>query len=388
MPSRPSRSTSALEDALLGVPVAAAPGLIPGVLATVVVAALGSVLADLIGTRLLGFSQSPISPIMVAIIVGMLVANLIRTPKSLQAGVRFSVRKLLRLGIILLGIRLSLLDVARVGVYGVPVVALCITAGLVFGSLFARWLKLPERLGTLIAVGTGICGLSAIVATAPCIEADDEEVAYAAADITIFGALATFLYPYLAHAIFGLDPVRVGLFLGTAVHDTSQVVASGLIFDQAFPTTAALSGADVAVIIKMVRNVFMAAVVPLMAYRYARVRARQSGSKVDVVKLLPLFVLGFLLMAAVRSVGDAGLQGGGRALGLWEAEGWKALVAAVKGTAEYLLLLALAAVGLSTNFGFLRRLGIRPLLGGLATALLVGVVSVACAYAFGPLISL
>ncbi len=388
MPSRLHRSTSALADALLGVPLAAAHGLIPGVLAAVTVAALGSVLADLIGTRVLGFAQSPISPIMVAIIVGMLVANLAPLPARLRPGVQFSVRKVLRLGIILLGIRLSLLDVARVGVYGVPVVALCITAGLVFGGLFARWLKLPERLGTLIAVGTGICGLSAIVATAPCIEADDEEVAYAAADITIFGALATFLYPYLAHTLFGLDPVRVGLFLGTAVHDTSQVVASGLIFEQAFPSAAALSGADVAVIIKMVRNVFMAGVVPLMAYRYARARARQTGTKVDVVKLLPLFVLGFLLMAAVRSLGDAGLQGGGRALGLWEAAGWSSLVGSIKVLAEYLLLVALAAVGLSTNFSFLRRLGIRPFLGGLAAAIMVGVVSVACAYAFGPLISL
>ncbi|NLT42671.1 MAG: putative sulfate exporter family transporter, partial [Anaerolineae bacterium] len=151
---------------------------------------------------------------------------------------------------------------------------------------------------------------------------------------------------------------------------------------------AALSGADVAVIIKMVRNVFMAGVVPLMAYRYARARARQTGTKVDVVKLLPLFVLGFLLMAAVRSLGDAGLQGGGRALGLWEAAGWSSLVGSIKVLAEYLLLVALAAVGLSTNFSFLRRLGIRPFLGGLAAAIMVGVVSVACAYAFGPLISL
>jgi len=370
------------------VPLSASPGLIPGVLAAIVVSALGSVLADLIGTRVLGFAQSPISPIMVAIIVGMLAANLVHLPAQLRPGVQFSVRKVLRLGIILLGIRLSLLDVARVGVYGVPVVALCIAAGLVFGSLFARWLKLPERLGTLIAVGTGICGLSAIVATAPCIEANDEEVAYAAADITIFGALATFLYPYLAHTLFDLDPVRVGLFLGTAVHDTSQVVASGLIFEQAFPSTAALSGADVAVIIKMVRNVFMAAIVPLMAYRYARAQARQTGTKVDVVKLLPLFVLGFLLMAAVRSLGDAGLQRGGLALGLWNAAGWNALVSGIKGLAENLLLVALAAVGLSTNFGFLRRLGIRPFLGGLAAALMVGVVSVACACAFGPLVSL
>jgi uncharacterized membrane protein YadS len=258
----------------------------------------------------------------------------------------------------------------------------------VFTGLLARRMRLPERLGTLIAVGTGICGLSAIVATAPCIEAEDEEVAYAAANITIFGALATFLYPYLAQLIFGLDPARVGLFLGTSVHDTSQVVAASLIFDQVFLPGGPGSAADVAVVIKMVRNVFLAAVVPLMAYRYARKQARTTGKRVDLVSLLPLFVLGFLAVAALRSLGDAGIEGGGLALGLWDAASWASLIAGVKGAAENLLLVALAGVGLSTDFGFLRRLGPRPFLAGLAAAVLVGIVSTVLSLAFGPMIRL
>lgn len=382
------RSPSRIERMTLGVPIGQAPALLPGLLASVLVAWVGVVAADWIGLRLLGFQQNPISPIMVAIIVGMAVANLVPVPKALQPGVRFSVRKVLRLGIILLGIRLSLLDVARVGAFGVPVVALCITAGLVFTGLLARRMRLPERLGTLIAVGTGICGLSAIVATAPCIEAEDEEVAYAAANITIFGALATFLYPYLAQLIFGLDPARVGLFLGTSVHDTSQVVAASLIFDQVFLPGGPGSAADVAVVIKMVRNVFLAAVVPLMAYRYARKQARTTGKRVDLVSLLPLFVLGFLAVAALRSLGDAGIEGGGLALGLWDAASWASLIAGVKGAAENLLLVALAGVGLSTDFGFLRRLGPRPFLAGLAAAVLVGIVSTVLSLAFGPMIRL
>ncbi|NPV08207.1 MAG: putative sulfate exporter family transporter [Anaerolineae bacterium] len=382
------KTPSQLERMTLGVPLRQVPSLVPGLIASGLVAWVGLTLADWIGVRLLGFRQNPISPIMVAIVVGLAVSNLTRTPRVLQPGVRFSVRKLLRLGIILLGIRLSLLDVARVGAYGVPVVALCIAAGLVFTGLLVRRLRLPERLGTLIAVGTGICGLSAIVATAPCIEAEDEEVAYAAANITIFGALATFLYPYLAQALFGLDAARVGLFLGTSVHDTSQVVASSLIFDQVFLPDGPASAADVAVVIKMVRNVFMAAVVPLMAYRYARGRARRAGGRVEVLGLLPLFVVGFLAVAALRSIGDAGLARGGLALGLWNREGWGNLIGSVKGVAENLLLAALAAVGLSTDFGFLRRLGPRPFLVGFAAALMVGVVSAALAVAFGPLIRL
>ena len=96
-------------------------------------------------------------------------------------------------------------------------------------ALIGRWLKLPSRLATLIAVGTSICGVSAIVATGPAIEAEDEEVAYAVATITIFGILATFLYPYLAHALFGQNATAAGLFIGTSIHDTSQVTGAALI---------------------------------------------------------------------------------------------------------------------------------------------------------------
>jgi uncharacterized integral membrane protein (TIGR00698 family) len=380
------RPLSAWESALLGVSLAEVPGLLPGIAVAAAVSWLGMVLAGFLGKQVLGFAQSPISPIMVAIIIGMLAANAVPIPAVLQPGIRFCVRKVLRLGIVLLGIRLSLTDVLQIGAYGVPMVAICIATGLALTSAFTRWLHLPERLGTLIAVGTGICGLSAIVATAPAIDATDEEVAYAAANITIFGALATFLYPYLAHALFSADPVRAGLFLGTAVHDTSQVTASALIFDQVYRLAGHPTATDVAVVTKMVRNVFMAAVVPLMAYLYACRQAIGSGRKVSVRSLFPLFVLGFLSVALLRTVGDAMTQHGGAAFGLWGVASWKGVTAGVRTVAENLLILALAGVGLGTRFSFLRKLGAKPFLVGLVSATLVGVVSAVCAYVVGPLV--
>jgi branched-chain amino acid transport system permease protein len=135
----------------------------------------------------------------------------------------------------------------------------------VLTTFFTRLLKLSDRLGTLMAVGTSICGASAIVATAPAIEAEDEEVAYAVANITVFGIAAMLLYPYLAHALFSGNVVMAGLFQGTAIHETAQVTGSALIYDQTFGVSQKPSAADVAIVIKLVRNAFMAVVIPVMA---------------------------------------------------------------------------------------------------------------------------
>jgi uncharacterized integral membrane protein (TIGR00698 family) len=281
----------------------------------------------------------------------------------------------LRLGIILLGIRLTIFDVFRLGAFGVPIVGLCILGGLFITTQINHRLHLPERLGTLIAIGTSICGVTAIVAASPAIGAEEEESAYAVAVITIFGLFATLAYPYLAHAIFAGDAVKVGLFLGTAVHETAQVVGAAKIYADIFAQPLAL---DVATIAKLVRNVFMAAVIPYMAYSYAQ-RARGNkefkGQKTSFAQLFPVFILGFLLMAVLRSIGDAGINAGGSAFGLWSSETWSEIIAIIKNWAEIFLVMALAGVGLSTKFQSLKKLGSKPFLVGLAAALSVGVVS-------------
>jgi uncharacterized integral membrane protein (TIGR00698 family) len=362
----------AWERNLLGVHASDIPRLLPGLLTAVLLAWLSIWLSDMIGTKWMGFEKSPVSAVMMAIVLGLVLGNVLRLPEGLKPGLTFSVKKVLRLGIILLGIRLSIFDVFKLGTLGIPIVLICILAALLFTTFISRRLRLPDRLGTLIAVGTSICGVSAIVATGPAIEAEDEEVAYAVAVITIFGILATLFYPYAANLIFSGDAVKVGFFLGTSVHDTSQVTGSALVFSDVFSLPRAL---DVATVTKLVRNVFMAAVIPLMTLYYTRRAAGEERKSTKITKLLPLFVLGFLILAVLRSIGDAGISVGGKAFGIWQADAWSGIYGFMKTWAVNLLVVALAGVGLSTRFQILRGLGIKPFLVGLVAALTVGLVS-------------
>jgi uncharacterized integral membrane protein (TIGR00698 family) len=371
----PARRLSALEKAFLGVTINQIPSLLPGLLASFLLAWLSIWLSDWIGETLLGFDKTPVSAVMLAILLGLAIRAAVPMPKALKPGLGFSVKKVLRLGIILLGIRLTFLDVFRLGAYGVPIVLLCITSAVFVTTRINSWLKLPERLGALIAVGTSICGVSAIVATGPAIDAEDEEVAYAVAVITLFGLAATIAYPYLANAIFGAEALRVGLFLGTSVHDTSQVVGAAKAYADVFSAPQAL---DVATVTKLVRNVFMAAVIPFMTFytsRRAGDPGESSGRSTRFLRLLPLFVIGFLVMALIRSIGDVGVNAGGAAFGLWDSSNWEGIIGFVKGLAENLMVVALAGVGLSTSFRTFKGLGIKPFLAGLGAALAVGIVS-------------
>jgi uncharacterized integral membrane protein (TIGR00698 family) len=345
-------------------------------------------LSNYAGCTLLGFDKTPISAVMLAILLGLIIGAALPLPKVLKPGFSFAVKKVLRLGIILLGIRLTIFDVFRLGVFGVPIVVVCILGALFFTTRINKWFKLPERLGALIAVGTSICGVSAIVATGPAIDAEDEEVAYAVAVITIFGLLATLVYPYVANVIFAGEALKVGLFLGTSIHDTSQVVGSAKVYADVFAAPLAL---DVATVTKLVRNVFMALVIPFMAYYYARKVAQQgegAGKKTSFVKLLPLFVVGFVAMAVIRSIGDAALNAGTNAFWLWDDAAWAGIVGFVKTWAGNLLVVALAGVGLSTDFRSFRGLGLKPFLVGLCAALIVGVVSFVAISLLGSFVTL
>jgi len=369
------RKLSTWEKNLLGVTVDKAPSLLPGLVVAALLAWFSIWLGNYVGVTLLHFAKTPISAVMLAILLGLIIGALLPLPKVLKPGFSFAVKKVLRLGIIMLGIRLTIFDVFRLGAFGVPIVLFCILGALFFTTRINKWVRLPERLGTLIAVGTSICGVSAIVATGPAIDAEEEEVAYAVAVITIFGLLATLVYPYAANLIFAGEALKVGLFLGTSVHDTSQVVGSAKVYADVFGAPLAL---DVATVTKLVRNVFMAVVIPFMAFYYARKTRGQgesAGKKTSFVKLLPLFVVGFVVMAVVRSIGDVGINAGGNAFGLWDDAAWIAIYSFVKTWAGNLLVVALAGVGLSTDFRAFKGLGIKPFVVGLCAALVVGVVS-------------
>lgn len=287
------------------------PMLVPGLLVLAALTWLSYWLSHLIGVRLMGFEKSPISPILLAIVVGLAVGTALPLSESLYPGMQFAIKKILRLGIILLGIRLTIFSVFKLGAFGIPIVILCIAGGLLITTRINRWLHLPKRLGVLIAVGTAICGVTAIVATSPAIDAEEEESAYAVAVITVFGLFATLMYPYLAHVIFAGDPGKVGLFLGTAVHETAQVVGAAKIYADMYTQPLAL---DIATIAKLVRNVFIALVIPYMAYSYAKEKRDSLTFQVrknSFFHLFPTFILGFLLMALIRSIGDAGINENG-----------------------------------------------------------------------------
>ncbi|MCJ7566580.1 MAG: putative sulfate exporter family transporter [Anaerolineales bacterium] len=367
------RKMSAWEKNILGVTVDKVLSLVPGLVVAILLAWLSIWLSKFIGVSLLDFEKTPISPVMLAILLGLIISTVIPMPKVLKPGLTFTVKKILRLGIIMLGIRLTIFDVFKLGAYGVPIVVICILSALFFTTRISKWFNVPERLGILIAVGTSICGVSAIVATGPALDADDEEVAYAVAVITIFGLLATLVYPYVTHTIFDGNALKAGLFLGTSIHDTSQVVGSATVYTDVFSAPLVL---DTAMVTKLVRNVFMAAVIPFVALNYTRkTQAESSGKKTNFLKLLPLVVLGFLTISVIRSIGDAMLNTGGNALGLWDAESWHDIYTFVKTWAGYFLVIALAGVGLNTNFRTFKVLGIKPFLVGLGAALVVGIVS-------------
>jgi uncharacterized integral membrane protein (TIGR00698 family) len=365
---------------------------LPGVAAAVAVMLAGFGGADLLGRAMLAArgltGSSPISGVPVAIVLGLLLRNLLTLPPSLAAGLKFCTTTVLRLGIVLVGIKLSVVEMARLGLAGVPVVLAAIGTGLLFVTWFNRRLGLPPRLGTLIAAGTSICGVTAIVSTAPAIEADEREVAYAVANVVAFGLFGMLVYPYVAHALLA-SSAAVGLFLGTAVHDTSQVVGAALTYRQIYADDAVLR---VATVTKLTRNLFLAGVIPVLTWTHARRSSASGGTaprRTTWRTLIPSFVLGFVAMAAIRSLADTMLGSGGRALGVWDAGAWTALTSFIGDTAgaKWLLGTAMAAVGLNTSVAVFKGVGLRPFAVGMAGAIVVGLVGFAMALLLGGFIA-
>jgi uncharacterized membrane protein YadS len=269
-----------------------------------------------------------------------------------------------------------------------PVVLATIGTGLIFVTWFNRKLGLPPRLGTLIAAGTSICGVTAIVSTAPAIEADEREVAYAVANVVAFGLFGMLAYPYLAHAVLGSSET-IGLFLGTAVHDTSQVVGAALTYKQIYGDDVVLR---VATVTKLTRNIFLAAVIPLLTWLHVRSTNAAAGvkKKTSWKVLVPRFVIGFVAMAVVRTLGDATLGSSGEAFGIWNADAWRSLTTQLGDywASRVLLGTAMAAVGLNTSFTVFKGVGLKPFAVGFAGAVVVGAVGMTMAIIFGRFVHL
>ena len=338
----------------------------PGIILATLVYFVADFVSSFIGQEILSYAKSPISVVLFAVLIGIFISNFIEIPRMFEGGINFSVRYVLRLGIVLLGIRISLSDVFEYGSISIPLVVLCIATVIIAVRLLRKILNVSAKMSYLIAIGTSICGASAIVAMAPVINAKKGEITYAIANITVFGILGMFFYPYIAHEAFSGNQSAIGLFLGTAIHETAQVAASGLIYEQQYSSSKVL---EVATITKLVRNTFLLAMIPLFAYIYARERDVKDYS---LRSAFPLFVLGFVFMVLLRTAGDHLVTE--NIVPITESS-WGNIIQVVKEGSGVCLSIAMAALGLSTKANELRAMGLKPFAAGLIAAFIVGVVS-------------
>jgi uncharacterized integral membrane protein (TIGR00698 family) len=344
----------------------------PGIAVAVALALIARAIADALAQGALGLPRLPLSPVMCAVVLGMLWRNTLGVPGWATNGLKWAMHQLLRTGIALVGLRLTLAGAGSIALTALPVALTCLAVALFAGLGLARLFGVGTRLGALLAIGTAVCGCTAVVAMSPVIRARHAETAFAVTCVVLFGCAAMLCYPWVAGRFFAASPVHAGIFLGTAIHDTSQVIGAALMYSQQAQAPAALAAASVA---KLLRNLSIAVLVPLAAWRARSHGAGGDGHAAEPrhaglaphAQLVPMFVLAFLAFIAVRTAGDA-LLGGQSAL-------WQAVVHTGYTASDLFLTCGMTAVGLSVSFTDMWRIGWRPLAAGFVVASLVGVCS-------------
>ena len=336
--------------------------IIPGIILAFVLYTLSQGFNNIIGIELMGYSKSPISTAMIAILLGMFFGNFFKIRESFQQGLDFTREYLLKLGIICLGIQLKPFEFLDFGKVAIPLIIICIISVLIVIKLLIKKLKIPTRMAYLISIGSTVCGTTAIMATAPVIKANKNEVSYAIANITLFGILSMLLYPYFANIYFNGEPLLIGLFLGTSIHETSQVAAAGLIYEQQFNSPETL---NIATVTKLIRNTFLIIMIPLFAILYSRGQTRVKNY--SLINIFPYFVLGFIGMIILRNVGDEVYA---------YNPNWNEIVDIIKLFSKIFLTMAMAAIGLSTNLKEIKSMGYKPFVVGFIAMATVGVICI------------
>jgi uncharacterized integral membrane protein (TIGR00698 family) len=342
---------------------------VPGVGVAIALALLARLIADSVSHGAIGLPPISLSPVLFAVLIGMLWRNTVGVPAWTTEGLQWAMHSLLRTGIALVGLRLTLSGAGSIAVTALPIALACLATGLAGGVLVSNLFAVPRRLGVLLAIGTAVCGCTAVVAVAPVIRSRGAETAFAVTCVVLFGCLGMLFYPWLAGALFADSPVHAGVFLGTAIHDTSQVVGSALIYSQAAHAPDALAAASVA---KLLRNLSLAFIIPLAgawSRRHEHIEERAASDSITARRpsLIPLFVAGFIACLVLRTLGDQ-LLGSHSAL-------WHALVNTGETASDVLLVCGMTALGLSVSFGEMWRIGWRPLAAGWLVAFLVGTCS-------------
>ncbi len=339
--------------------------ILPGVILALVFCLFSQGINNVLAIEIFETPKSPISTVLIAILLGILMGNAFTPRPGMMIGLNFTQQYILKLGIIFLGIRLSFADFIKFGSIAIPLIIFCIVGVLILIKLLIKKVPISSKMSYLIAIGTSVCGATAIVATAPVINAKKSEVAYAIANITLFGVIAMLLYPYFAEWYFDNEALNAGLFLGTSIHETSQVAAAGLIYDQQFNSPETL---NVATVTKLIRNTFLVILIPLFAFLYNR--GELKGQKYSILSIFPYFVLGFIGMIIVRNLGDQFFPTDNS-----NHEIWVNLIGYLKILATVFLTMAMAAVGISINLNELKSMGYKPFVVGLIAAVTVGIIS-------------
>ena len=334
-----------------------------GIFISIITALFAITISDLVGINLLGFKKSPLSPIIFAIVIGLIISNLTMHTVKFEHGFKFCIKYLLKLGIIFLGIRISLLDFLQYGSKSLIVVIPCILTSILIITLLKDKFNVSHNLSLLIAVGTSICGATAIVALAPSINAKKTEITYAIANITIFGLLAMFLYPIIGNLVFSQNSLPVGLFIGSSIHETAQVAGSAMIYAEQYSDQDVIG---IATITKLVRNTLMVFVIPYLAHRSL---SREKSP--SITSIFPYFIIGFIAFGLFRTLGDYYFSNYNNAV----LDNWNYIISIIKKSAELLLIISMAAVGYNTNLKYFKELGIKPFYLGFIAASVVGCVS-------------
>lgn len=316
----------------------------------------GIILAAIIATPawLLGEIFPIIGSPVLGILFGMIFAFWKR-PAMVESGISYTSKKLLQYSIILLGFDMNLFNVFKVGSQTIVLMIFTLTVAFLTAFFAGKLLKVDKNTNILIGVGTAICGGSAIAATAPVIHADDEDVARSISTIFLFNVIAAFLFPFLGHLLHMTD-YHFGLWTGTAVNDTSSVVAAGYTFSNA--------AGNLAVIVKLTRTLMIVPITLVLAFYISRRETHISESSYKLSKIFPWFVLGFVAASIISTFLPI------------PAEAGRLLVQIGK----FMIVMAMAAIGLNTNIVKLVKNGWKPILLGLGCWAALSITSLIVQY--------
>lgn len=298
----------------------------------------------------------------IAIIAGMIITLIIKNKGDMESGIKFTSKKILQYAVILLGFGLNLRVILETGKQSLPIIIATITTSLVIAYVLHKVMHIPGKISTLVGVGSSICGGSAIAATAPVIDADDEEVAQAISVIFFFNVLAAVLFPILG-TVLGFTQSSgeaFGIFAGTAVNDTSSVTAAASTWDSMFNLGSATL--DKAVTVKLTRTLAIIPITLVLAFLRTRKAEAEASGKVSIKQVFPFFILYFIGASVITTVAvSAGISA--------------AVFTPLKELSKFFIIMAMAAIGLNTNIVKLVKTGGKPILMGMACWIGITLVS-------------